>query len=239
MERGFNDIILECDSLQIVEALLRNSSDMSNEGHTIEDSKDALLRITGASVSHTRRQGNGVAHLLARSALPMDSSSCSWFEEPLDLSLDCFPLIVISYAGGFARKVPHVTSPNTVEILAVREGLELAAQKNWQLVILEYDALLVVQAIGSVQSGSSAIDLLIDDIKTRMRGFDKFEVCHVHQSRRVECSRWPFCLILQVASLRSLQIYFWLLSLMIVCIINILNKTVIVSVDIEISVNKC
>lgn len=75
-----------------------------------------------------------------------------------------------------------MTSPNTVEILAVREGLELAAQKNWQLVILEYDAPLVVQAIGSLHSGNSAIDLLIDDIKTRMRGFDKSKVCHVHQS---------------------------------------------------------
>lgn len=88
MEGGFNDIILECDSLQIVEALPWNSSDMSNEGHIIEDSKDALLRITETSVSHTRRQGKGVAHLLARSALRMDSSSCSWFEEPLDLMLD-------------------------------------------------------------------------------------------------------------------------------------------------------
>lgn len=40
----------------------------------------------------------------------------------------------------------------------------------------------VVQALGSLNGGSSAIDLLIDDTKTNARGFDTSTVCHVHIS---------------------------------------------------------
>ncbi|KAB2595986.1 hypothetical protein D8674_031436 [Pyrus ussuriensis x Pyrus communis] len=56
-----------------------------------------------------------------------------------------------NYVGGFICKIPYVTN-HTVEVLAALEGLELAAQKNWQCIILESDALLVVQAIGSLHN---------------------------------------------------------------------------------------
>lgn len=79
---------------------------------------------------------------------------------------------MIKKTNSFARKIPHATNPLTIEILAAREGLGLAIQHNWQHVIMESDALQVVQAIGSLNCGSSATRLLLDDIKTSLRGFD-------------------------------------------------------------------
>ncbi|KAM1333706.1 hypothetical protein FF1_009590 [Malus domestica] len=50
-ERGLlHSIIIESDSLQIVRALLGNSSDMSVIGHIAEDSKAALLGIIGVLI---------------------------------------------------------------------------------------------------------------------------------------------------------------------------------------------
>lgn len=56
---------------------------------------------------------------------------------------------VDSYAGSFVYKISHLTCPNMVEILAVWEGPELVVQKNWQLVILESDAVRVVQLLAT------------------------------------------------------------------------------------------
>ncbi|RXI08741.1 hypothetical protein DVH24_022885 [Malus domestica] len=61
---------------------------------------EALAAWEGLSLAiergfaHVHRQGNGTAHRLARSALHMDGTSCSWFEEPSDfivnlLAADC------------------------------------------------------------------------------------------------------------------------------------------------------
>lgn len=84
-----------------------------------------------------------------------------------------------SYARGFVRKISHVTNLRMVEVLAARDDV------CWQQIILEYDALHVVQAVGSLHGGSSAIGLLIDDIKTSLRGFLALRICHVHRSVNV------------------------------------------------------
>lgn len=84
MERGFHYLIIECDSIKIVKALHDNSPNMSAVGHIVEDSKALLLRITRALVAHTRRQAKGTVHHLARHGIHMDTTSCSWFEEPPD-----------------------------------------------------------------------------------------------------------------------------------------------------------
>ena len=77
LERGLNHVLIECDSLQIVKALHESITNMSAVGLIVEDSKATLFRITGASVVHTHRQTNGIAHCLARHALHMDLASCS------------------------------------------------------------------------------------------------------------------------------------------------------------------
>ncbi|KAB2615567.1 hypothetical protein D8674_022155 [Pyrus ussuriensis x Pyrus communis] len=64
-----------------------------------------------------------------------------------------------------------MTNPYTTKILAAREGLHSAIQRQWQHVVLECDALQVVRAIGSPSCGLSATGLLIEDVKTSLRSF--------------------------------------------------------------------
>lgn len=90
-----------------------------------------------------------------------------------------------SYDGGFASWVPHAINPLTAKILATHDGLDLAAQRNCQQVILECDALQVVQAIGSLISDPSDPGLLIEDIKTSLRDFASTRVTHVRKFANV------------------------------------------------------
>lgn len=84
-----------------------------------------------------------------------------------------------SYAGGFTRKISHVISPNIVEILTAREGFRLTSRFSWTQIIVECDALQVVQAIGSLTCDSFAHGLLFEEIKYSLRGFDSARVQHV------------------------------------------------------------
>lgn len=71
---------------------------------------------------------------------------------------------VRSYAGGFVCQISHVNNPYTVELLAARDGIFWAMQRNFQSTRLESDALQVVQGVGSLKKGSSSMDLLVDDV---------------------------------------------------------------------------
>lgn len=95
MDTGLHNLIIECDSLQIVNALNDSSPNMLTVGHNVENSNDLLLQSTGALVAHTHHQANGIAHRLAQYALHNASPIFSWFEEPPDfifglLVNDCY-----------------------------------------------------------------------------------------------------------------------------------------------------
>lgn len=49
-----------------------------------------------------------------------------------------------SYAGGFVRRFTHVNNLYMVELMATREGIFWAIQRNVQRIILENDSLQVV-----------------------------------------------------------------------------------------------
>lgn len=66
-----------------------------------------------------------------------------------------------------------------VELLAVRDGVWWVMQRNLPRIIVESDSLQVVQAIGSLKQGSSHMDLLVEDIRTSLRGFEASHVCYV------------------------------------------------------------
>ncbi|KAB2610943.1 hypothetical protein D8674_018975 [Pyrus ussuriensis x Pyrus communis] len=90
------------------------------------------------------------------------------------------PIVVtFTYGGGFICKIPHVIDPYTVEILAARGSLHQAAQWHWRLVILESNALQVVQALHSPHCGVSTIGLLIEDVKARLQSFATVKVNHI------------------------------------------------------------
>lgn len=73
--------------------------------------------------------------------------------------------------------------PYTTEILAACEGLRLVVQRHWQHVILENDALQVVQVICSPSCGFLATGLLlIEDVKISLQNFSTVRVSHIRRS---------------------------------------------------------
>ena len=85
--RGFQNIIVESDSLQIVQALCSSSPDLSSFGLIVKDSREIASAITGVSFTHIRRQANEVAHKLACFNLSSITPAL-WFEEPPYIILD-------------------------------------------------------------------------------------------------------------------------------------------------------
>lgn len=79
VERGYQNIIIESDSLQIIAVVQDSSTNL--EGLIVEDAKALARSISGASSSHVRHQANEVAHRLARVAI-LNNGVCTWFEEP-------------------------------------------------------------------------------------------------------------------------------------------------------------
>ena len=66
---GFNQVIFELDSLQIVHALQKRVADVSEFGVLIKDCLSLLQGATYFSVAFTKRQNNVVAHILARNVI--------------------------------------------------------------------------------------------------------------------------------------------------------------------------
>ncbi|CAN6713261.1 unnamed protein product [Malus baccata var. baccata] len=74
-----------------------------------------------------------------------------------------------SYAGGSFVELPI-------------EGLHWALQRNVQCIILECDALQVVQGVGSLKRGSSSSDLLLEDVQEYLRCFGSSKFSHISRS---------------------------------------------------------
>ncbi|XP_075665535.1 uncharacterized protein LOC142635224 [Castanea sativa] len=68
IELGLQRVIIEGDSEIIFKALSESCSDCSHIGHIIKDCKSISSLFQTHSFSHTRRQGNAVAHALAKRA---------------------------------------------------------------------------------------------------------------------------------------------------------------------------
>ncbi|XP_017185052.1 uncharacterized protein [Malus domestica] len=62
---GFQYMLFECDSLQIVEASCDLSLNLLSIGQIVEDIKVLLYSITEGKITHTQRQANSIAHCLA------------------------------------------------------------------------------------------------------------------------------------------------------------------------------
>lgn len=90
-----------------------------------------------------------------------------------------------SYAGGFVRQISPTSNLTMVELLAVRDGVYWAVERNLQQIIVKSDSLQVVQAIGSLKQGSSHMDLLVEDIRASLRIFEDSQVCYVRRIANV------------------------------------------------------
>mgnify|MGYP003366520781 CR=1 FL=1 len=86
-EIRYQNILFECDSLQIVDSLRDPSTNISFIGQILEDIKAFLPTITGASFAHFRRQANEIALRLGRLGLTL-SHICTWLESPPSIIWD-------------------------------------------------------------------------------------------------------------------------------------------------------
>lgn len=62
-------IILEGDSLQVINDITKDKGNLSSFGMVFSDIKSKLLSFTSWSTHHVKREANSVAHILAKSAL--------------------------------------------------------------------------------------------------------------------------------------------------------------------------
>lgn len=69
LDRGFQSVILEGDSLHVVEALRQEGRSWQRFGQLIEDSRLMLHSLSSFEVCHVSREANQAAHLLAKNAL--------------------------------------------------------------------------------------------------------------------------------------------------------------------------
>ncbi|KAM1178947.1 hypothetical protein ACFX2G_018585 [Malus domestica] len=66
IDRGYQFLIIETDSLQIVEALRDLTLNLSIIGQVVEDYKALLNTITEANITYIHRNANAAAHYLAK-----------------------------------------------------------------------------------------------------------------------------------------------------------------------------
>lgn len=87
VDRGFSSLLVETDSLQIVEALMDPCLNLSTIRQIVEDCKELLATITEATISHARHQANATPHHLARTALSL-SHCCEWLDSLASIIVD-------------------------------------------------------------------------------------------------------------------------------------------------------
>lgn len=75
------------DSLQVIEAAKNSSTDFFEVRQIMEDIKVILSTITEVTITHTRCQANGIAHMLARYGISL-SHACDWYNHPPSVILD-------------------------------------------------------------------------------------------------------------------------------------------------------
>ncbi|KAF5482155.1 hypothetical protein F2P56_002746 [Juglans regia] len=93
---GFNRVILEGDAEVVVKAVHSEEENLSSIGHVIEDVKIVLKERRAWRVQHVQREGNKVAHLLAKNSFKFDQEMI-WVEQcPEFISLQVLKMQIVS-----------------------------------------------------------------------------------------------------------------------------------------------
>ena len=79
VELGFTSVVLEGDSDTVCKDLSSTEPSLALHGHIIHDVRHLASHFTCIRFSHTRRQGNSVAHALARRAISSPSQN-TWMD---------------------------------------------------------------------------------------------------------------------------------------------------------------
>ncbi|XP_024177947.1 uncharacterized protein LOC112183863 [Rosa chinensis] len=92
---GFTRIEVEGDDLSVINALQESSEDYSAEGHLIDEVKFLFQSFTSCSSHFVKREGNKVAHRLAKEALKISQpflcleSGPSWLHQCVSIDFQC------------------------------------------------------------------------------------------------------------------------------------------------------
>ncbi|XP_075650103.1 uncharacterized protein LOC142620654 [Castanea sativa] len=89
-ELGFDKVVMEGDSEPIINAILGDHMDYAYMGHVMQDIKFMFPSFSIISVKHIHREGNCVAHKLARRAIR--SHFLVWMESIPPNVLDVYQL---------------------------------------------------------------------------------------------------------------------------------------------------
>jgi ribonuclease HI len=90
-ERDFQSIILEGDSLQVIQGLKERTPSWRWYGHLLDDTRALLGTYRRWMVQHVKRDANRAAHDLAKEGLRF-APTRQWFDE----SPECISAIVLS-----------------------------------------------------------------------------------------------------------------------------------------------
>ena len=71
-QMGFTNIILEGDALSIILKILQPDPSLSSIGNLTEDAKTMKKNFKSCKIQHVRREANGAARALAKSAFNLD-----------------------------------------------------------------------------------------------------------------------------------------------------------------------
>ncbi|XP_050246834.1 uncharacterized protein LOC126694538 [Quercus robur] len=93
VELGFNKVEVEGDSESVVNAILGDYMDNSYMGHVLQDIKFMFSSFSFISIKHTHREGNCVAHKLARRAA--NNPFFVWMESISSNILDVYQLDIL------------------------------------------------------------------------------------------------------------------------------------------------
>lgn len=84
LKLGLEDVIFEGDAKELIEAVKSDEEDVSWRGHITEDIKTLRHARRRWSSGFSHREGNEVAHQMAKMALQMDGEKY-WMEEVLEI----------------------------------------------------------------------------------------------------------------------------------------------------------
>ena len=93
-ELSLFSVIVEGDSMRVMQAASNKRQNLTLFGHVIKEIHDSCSSFTMISFQHVRREGNKLAHALARRAI-LSADTVVWVEElPIDLE-DVFQMDLV------------------------------------------------------------------------------------------------------------------------------------------------
>jgi ribonuclease HI len=148
---------------------------------------DQLGAFTSATQNvRTQPSGNGREHHTHWTKPPQGVVKVNW-DAAVDINRKRigFGVIVRNHDGDALAMISEtmdlITDPVTAEALAARRAVEVSQTLGLRKIIMEGDALQIVQALRSTGGGRYSYGLIIEDMHQLLQRFSEFSVQHVRR----------------------------------------------------------